>query len=101
MRIHEVDRPDAEPGFHDNHDEPITSLSCSVSCCCPTLARREAHAQANNLFTGSVDNIARIFSYPQNEYTGFLTRSSGVPIRWVSVDSAGERVAVCAEYVRV
>jgi chromosome transmission fidelity protein 4 len=53
--------------------------------------------QSSNLVTGSKDNIARIFSYPANEFEGFVTRSSGVPIRWVSVDKAGERVAVCSE----
>ncbi|OCF45863.1 chromosome transmission fidelity protein 4 [Kwoniella heveanensis CBS 569] len=81
VRIHKVDSPDSEPGFHDNHTDAITSLSCSKT----------------NLITASEDNIARIFSYPQNEFEGFLTRSSGVPIRWVSVDNAGERVAVCSD----
>ncbi|WVQ98084.1 hypothetical protein IAU59_005206 [Kwoniella sp. CBS 9459] len=81
VRIHKVDSPDSEPGFHDNHTDAITSLSCSKT----------------NLITASEDNIARIFSYPQNEFEGFLTRSSGVPIRWVSVDNVGERVAVCSD----
>ncbi|WWD07638.1 hypothetical protein V865_005739 [Kwoniella europaea PYCC6329] len=81
VRIHKADQPDSEPGFHDNHTDAVTSLTCS----------------RNNLITASEDNIARIFSYPQNEFTGFLTRSSGVPIRWVSVDNAGERVAVCSD----
>ncbi|WWC86877.1 uncharacterized protein L201_001756 [Kwoniella dendrophila CBS 6074] len=81
VRIHKADQPDSEPGFHDNHTDAVTSLTCSKS----------------NLITASEDNIARIFSYPQNEFTGFLTRSSGVPIRWVSVDNLGERVAVCSD----
>ncbi|WWC59498.1 uncharacterized protein I303_102054 [Kwoniella dejecticola CBS 10117] len=81
VRIHKADNPDSEPGFHDNHTDAVTSLTCSKT----------------NLITASEDNIARIFSYPENEFTGFLTRSSGVPIRWVSVDSSGERVAVCSD----
>lgn len=51
------------------------------------------------MITASLDNIARTFSYPQNEYTGYVTRSASVPIRWVSLDKKGERVAVCSEYV--
>lgn len=47
--------------------------------------------------TGSTDNITRSFSYPDNQYKGFITRSSGVPVRWVSLDARGERVAVCSE----
>lgn len=58
-------------------------------------------AQKDELVTGCVDNIVRQFSYPENKFTGFVTRSSGVPIRWLSVDKAGERVAVCSEYVSV
>nr|XP_019008454.1 chromosome transmission fidelity protein 4 [Kwoniella pini CBS 10737]OCF47235.1 chromosome transmission fidelity protein 4 [Kwoniella pini CBS 10737] len=81
VRIHKADQPDSEPGFHDNHTDAVTSLTCSKT----------------NLITASEDNIARIFSYPENEFTGFLTRSSGVPIRWVSVDNSGERVAVCSD----
>ncbi|WRT64744.1 uncharacterized protein IL334_001678 [Kwoniella shivajii] len=81
VRIHKADNPDSEPGFHDNHTDAVTSLTCSRT----------------NLITASEDNIARIFSYPQNEFEGFLTRSSGVPIRWVSVDNSGERVAVCSD----
>jgi chromosome transmission fidelity protein 4 len=59
----------------------------------------EADTQGNTLITASLDNIARTFSYPGNEYTGYVTRSSSVPIRWVSMDKKGERVAVCSEYV--
>ncbi|WVR04655.1 hypothetical protein IAU60_001666 [Kwoniella sp. DSM 27419] len=81
VRIHKADNPDAEPGFHDNHTDAVTSLTCSDI----------------DLITASEDNIVRLFSYPQNEFSGFLTRSSGVPIRWVSVDKAGERVAVCSD----
>jgi hypothetical protein len=58
-----------------------------------------ADKQGNTLITASLDNIARTFSYPQNEYTGYVTRSASVPIRWVSLDKQGERVAVCSEYV--
>jgi hypothetical protein len=58
-----------------------------------------ADKQGNTLITASLDNIARTFSYPQNEYTGYVTRSASVPIRWVSLDKKGERVAVCSEYV--
>jgi len=60
---------------------------------------RETNKQGNTLITASLDNIARTFSYPQNEYTGYVTRSASVPIRWVSLDKKGERVAVCSEYV--
>ncbi|EIW71228.1 hypothetical protein TREMEDRAFT_28047 [Tremella mesenterica DSM 1558] len=81
VRIHRADDPDAEPGFHDDHTDAVTSLSCSNSY----------------LVTGSVDNIARYFSYPQNEFQGYITRSSGVAIRWVAMDKAGERVAVCSD----
>nr|XP_031860604.1 uncharacterized protein CI109_003935 [Kwoniella shandongensis]KAA5527676.1 hypothetical protein CI109_003935 [Kwoniella shandongensis] len=81
VRIHKADDPDSEPGFHDNHSDAVTSLTCSNT----------------HLISASVDNIVRLFSYPENEFDGFLTRSSGVPIRWVSVDKAGERVAVCSD----
>ena len=53
--------------------------------------------QSTALITASEDNISRIFSYPQNEFRGYLTRSAAVPIRWVSVDKKGERVAVVSE----
>ncbi|ORX33917.1 hypothetical protein BD324DRAFT_584077 [Kockovaella imperatae] len=81
VRIHKADDPASEPSFHDNHTEPITSLACSRS----------------HLVTASLDNIARVFSYPQNDFEGYITRSSGVPIRWVSIDPKGERVAVCGD----
>lgn len=81
MRIHRVAEPDSEPDFLDNHQEAVTSLAASKT----------------HLITASVDNIARIFTYPDNEFSGYLTRSSGVPIRWVSIDPQGERVAVCSE----
>ncbi|KAK8847432.1 hypothetical protein IAR55_005290 [Kwoniella newhampshirensis] len=81
VRIHKSSDPDSEPGFHDNHSDAVTSLTCSNT----------------HLISASVDNIVRLFSYPENEFEGFLTRSSGVPIRWVSVDQAGERVAVCSD----
>ncbi|MGG6495049.1 UNVERIFIED_CONTAM: hypothetical protein NY603_19160, partial [Bacteroidetes bacterium 56_B9] len=55
--------------------------------------------QSSNLITASEDNISRIFSYPQNQFQGFLTRATAVPIRWVSVDKKGERVAVVSECV--
>nr|ODN89447.1 chromosome transmission fidelity protein 4 [Cryptococcus depauperatus CBS 7841] len=81
VRIHQADSPDSEPGFYDEHDEPVTAMACS----------------ANDFISGSVDNIVRRFSYPQNKFTGFITRSSGVPIRWLSIDKTGERVAVCSD----
>ncbi|KAE8539030.1 hypothetical protein D1P53_005400 [Cryptococcus gattii VGV] len=81
VRIHEADNPESEPGFHDEHTEAVTCLACSK----------------DELVTGCVDNIVRQFSYPENKFTGFVTRSSGVPIRWLSLDKAGERVAVCSD----
>jgi chromosome transmission fidelity protein 4 len=118
VRIHKVNEPDSEPGFHDNHEDAVTSLTCEVSrepkgvCLRRGTERRgilrqkkrrgrlrEADKQGNTLITASLDNIARTFSYPQNEYTGYVTRSASVPIRWVSLDKKGERVAVCSEYV--
>lgn len=81
MRIHNVEDPDAEPGFHDNHTDAITSLSSSRT----------------HLVTASADNIARLFTYPRNEFEGYVTRSPGVAIRWVAMDQAGEQVAVCGE----
>ncbi|OWZ76111.1 chromosome transmission fidelity protein 4 [Cryptococcus neoformans Tu401-1] len=81
VRIHEADNPESEPGFHDEHTEAVTCLACSK----------------DELVTGCVDNIVRQFSYPENKFTGFVTRSSGVPIRWLSVDKDGERVAVCSD----
>jgi hypothetical protein len=89
----------------------VTSLTCEVSprgelgvVKPPSLCKMnegwgEANKQGNTLITASLDNIARTFSYPQNEYTGYVTRSASVPIRWVSLDKKGERVAVCSEYV--
>ncbi|KAK4685805.1 chromosome transmission fidelity protein 4, partial [Tremellales sp. Uapishka_1] len=81
VRIHKADEPDSEPGFHDNHTDAVTTLTCSSS----------------HLITGSTDNIVRQFSYPENDFQGFVTRSAGIPIRWVSVDKQGERVAVCSD----
>ncbi|WVQ83266.1 hypothetical protein IAT38_005405 [Cryptococcus sp. DSM 104549] len=81
VRIHKADNPDSEPGFMDDHQEAITSLSCSKT----------------NLVTGCVDNIVRLYSYPRNEFDGFVTRTGGVPVRWVSLDKAGERVAICSD----
>ncbi|KAL1411681.1 DNA polymerase alpha accessory factor Mcl1 [Vanrija albida] len=81
VRIHRVSEPDSEPDFLDNHHDAVTSLAASKT----------------HLITASVDNIARIFTYPDNEFSGYLTRSSGVPIRWVSIDPQGERVAVCSD----
>lgn len=49
------------------------------------------------LVTASLDNIARYFSYPENQFMGYVTRSSGLPIRWVSIEKKGDRVAVCGE----
>jgi chromosome transmission fidelity protein 4 len=96
VRIHKANEPDSEPGFHDNHEDAVTSLTCAVG---PQFSVRvdRAKMQGSNLITASLDNIARTFSYPGNEYTGYVTRSSGVPIRWVSMDKTGERVAVCSE----
>ncbi|TYJ56899.1 hypothetical protein B9479_002344 [Cryptococcus floricola] len=81
VRIHKADNPESEPGFHDDHHEDVTCLASS----------------SDQLITGSVDNIVRHYSYPQNEFLGFVTRSSGVPIRFLDVDKAGERVAVCSD----
>jgi chromosome transmission fidelity protein 4 len=81
VRIHNAEEPDSEPGFHDDHGESVTSLA----------------ATSEYLVTASVDNVVRRFTFPGNEHDGFITRSAGVPIRWVSVDRAGERVAVCSE----
>lgn len=81
MRIHSVEDPGSEPGFHDNHTEAVVSLTAS----------------RHHLISASLDNIARLFSYPQNDFEGYVTRSPGVPIRWVQVDQQGERVAVCSE----
>ncbi|WVQ75997.1 hypothetical protein IAR50_005633 [Cryptococcus sp. DSM 104548] len=81
VRIHKADNPESEPGFHDDHQEDVTCLASS----------------SDQLITGSVDNIVRHYSYPQNEFLGFVTRSSGVPIRFLDVDKAGERVAVCSD----
>lgn len=47
--------------------------------------------------TACKDAAARIYSHPGDEFEGFLSRSAGVPIRWVSVDKQGERVAICGE----
>lgn len=30
VRIHQVANPNSEPGFHDQHEEAVTSLTCSV-----------------------------------------------------------------------
>lgn len=79
MRIHKADDPDAEPGFHDNHQEAVTSITASKEM----------------LITGCLDNIARAFR--GNDFDGYITRSAGVPVRWVQVDEAGQRVAVCSE----
>ena len=38
VRIHRADDPDSEPGFHDDHTDAITSLSCSVSCLVQTFS---------------------------------------------------------------
>lgn len=81
VRIHDAVNPDSEPGFHDDHTESVTSLTASKHL----------------LVTGSGDSIARKFTCPDNVFDGFVTRSAGVIIRWVSMDYAGERVAVCAE----
>ena len=109
VRIHKANEPDSEPGFHDNHEDAVTSLTCEVSRGISDRRGipgqgegkdwRETNKQGNTLITASLDNIARTFSYPQNEYTGYVTRSASVPIRWVSLDKKGERVAVCSEYV--
>jgi len=31
VRIHKANEPDSEPGFHDNHEDAVTSLTCEVS----------------------------------------------------------------------
>ena len=33
VRIHKANEPDSEPGFHDNHEDAVTSLTCEV---CPS-----------------------------------------------------------------
>ena len=33
VRIHKAYEPDSEPGFHDNHEDAVTSLTCEV---CPS-----------------------------------------------------------------
>lgn len=81
VRIHNVADPDSEPGFHDNHTDAITSLTASN----------------DHLITASADNVARLFTYPANEFEGYVTRSPGVAIRWVAMDQKGEQVAVCSE----
>jgi chromosome transmission fidelity protein 4 len=53
--------------------------------------------QSNHLMTASKDSTAQMFSHPGDELEGYLSRSAGVPIRWVSVDKKGERVAICGE----
>jgi len=30
VRIHKANEPDSEPGFHDNHEDAVTSLTCEV-----------------------------------------------------------------------
>jgi hypothetical protein len=37
VRIHKANDPDAEPGFHDNHEDAVTSISCTV---CPQMSRK-------------------------------------------------------------
>lgn len=79
VRIHKADDPDAEPGFHDNHQETVTSITASKDF----------------LVTACMDSIVRAFR--DNEMDGYVVRSHGVPMRWVQVDAAGSRVAVCSE----
>jgi chromosome transmission fidelity protein 4 len=41
VRIHKANEPDSEPGFHDNHEDAVTSLTCEVSRGRPDLEREE------------------------------------------------------------
>jgi hypothetical protein len=53
--------------------------------------------QEDRLLTGSVDGKVRSFTYPENQFDAFITSAGAVPIRWLTIDKAGERVAVCSE----
>jgi len=77
LRYHNVNEPDSEPGFFDEHRDPITCLATTV--------------------TGCEDGTTRSFDYPANEFAGNLARSSGVAVRWLAIDKAGEKVALCSE----
>ncbi len=79
MRLHDAAAPDAEPGFHDEHGEPVTSITASDDL----------------LITACLDAVARAFR--GKELDGYIMRASGVPLRWVQVDAKGSRVAVCSE----
>jgi chromosome transmission fidelity protein 4 len=78
VRQHDAEDLDSEPNFVDQNDS-VTSIAASNEY----------------LVTASVDNIVRRFV--GTEPDGFVTRASGVPVRWVSFDKAGERLAVCSE----
>ncbi|BEJ14934.1 hypothetical protein CspHIS471_0407010 [Cutaneotrichosporon sp. HIS471] len=79
VRIHDAAAPDAEPGFHDEHAEPVSSITASTDL----------------LITACLDAVARAFR--GKELDGYIMRASGVPLRWVQVDAKGERVAVCSD----
>jgi hypothetical protein len=65
-------------------------LSTVTDCC---VYKR----QEDRLLTGSVDGKVRSFTYPENQFDAFITSAGAVPIRWLTIDKAGERVAVCSE----
>ncbi|KLT43277.1 WD40 repeat-like protein [Cutaneotrichosporon oleaginosum] len=79
VRLHDAADPDAEPGFHDEHKEAVTSITAS----------------AELLVTACLDAVARAFR--GKELDGYIMRASGVPLRWVQVDAKGSRVAVCSD----
>lgn len=81
MRYHNVRDPNSEPGFFDEHRDPITAVVTTK----------------DHMITGCEDGTTRRFSYPANEFEGNVSRSSGVSVRWLSVDRTGEKVAVCSD----
>ncbi len=62
-------------------------------------SRASLSFQPSRLLTGSADGKVRSFSYPENAFDGFVTSAGAVPIRWIAVDRAGERLVVVSECV--
>lgn len=58
-------------------------------------------SQDGRLVTGATDGKVRCFLRDGNEYSfdGFVTSTTGVPVRWLAISPAGDKVAVCSEWV--
>ena len=100
MRIWKADSgADQEPETALDAEEPITSLCTDVRIRHITVIRHTLLTipQNDGWLSGSEDSHVRRYLKMGTEMESLITRANAIPIRYISVDPKGRRIAVASE----